>query len=411
MTAVEEYRPGRDPAPLEGILVPGWVNAHCHLELSHLHGAIAPGGGFAAFAAAMGRTRGLYTEQQRLQAAERADRAMWEEGVQAVGDVCNGESTFTLKSRSPIRYHSFMELFGLRSADAAAQRDSVRRAEAMGLRASVTPHSLYSLNTAAFADAAGDELRTAAPEDSRSSHRAPNGAPCAGKTFGAGGTTSADKTFGADTAERLRPAGKHLPAAGPAECAPLSIHFLESEGEAALFRGEGDLSEWYARAGFTTDFLGFGSPAARLTAQVPASRQVLLVHGCCAGEAEMERIDAHFTRPVTWVVCPRSNRYISGARPPLELLLRRGAQVAVGTDSLASNTSLSMVAELAAMPEVPLEERLWWATGGGAQALGLAHRIGAFETGLSPGAVLLTGADIRSPRPQLTPEARSRRLI
>ena len=379
MTAVEEYRPGRDPAPLEGILVPGWVNAHCHLELSYLHGAIAPGGGFAAFAAAMGRTRGLCTEQQRLQAAERADRAMWEEGVQAVGDVCNGESTFALKSRSPIRYHSFMELFGLRSADAAAQRASVRRAEATGLRASVTPHSLYSLNTAAFADAAGDGPSA--------------GTPCSGGISGA------------DTAALRRP-GR-----GPAECAPLSIHFLESEGEAALFRGEGDLSEWYARAGFSADFLGFGSPTARLTAQVPASRRVLLVHGCCAGEAEMERIDAHFTRPATWVVCPRSNRYISGARPPLELLLRRGAQVAVGTDSLASNTSLSMVAELAAMPEVPLEKRLWWATGGGAQALGLAHRIGAFETGLSPGAVLLTGADIRSPRPQLTPEARSRRLI
>ncbi|MDE7128983.1 MAG: cytosine deaminase, partial [Alistipes sp.] len=49
-----------------GILCPGWVNAHCHLELSYMHGAIADGTGFAGFAREIGRLRGGYSRQQRL---------------------------------------------------------------------------------------------------------------------------------------------------------------------------------------------------------------------------------------------------------------------------------------------------------------------------------------------------------
>lgn len=70
-----------------GILCPGWVNAHCHLELSSLHGAIAEGTGFAGFAREIGRLRGGYTAEQRLAAAAAFDAAMWAEGVEAVGDI------------------------------------------------------------------------------------------------------------------------------------------------------------------------------------------------------------------------------------------------------------------------------------------------------------------------------------
>ena len=98
-----------------GIVVPALVNAHCHLELSYLEGQIERRGGFAAFAAGMARTRNLFTDEQRVEAARLADEQMWREGVGAVGDIANDTSVFGVKERSNIRYRTFAEVFGLRA--------------------------------------------------------------------------------------------------------------------------------------------------------------------------------------------------------------------------------------------------------------------------------------------------------
>ena len=67
----------------------------------------------------MGAQRGRFDEEQRRRAIEAADARMWREGVAAVGDVANGESTFAVKARSAIRYRTFAELFGLQSVSTA----------------------------------------------------------------------------------------------------------------------------------------------------------------------------------------------------------------------------------------------------------------------------------------------------
>ena len=112
-----------------------------------------------------------------------------------------------------------------------------------------------------------------------------------------------------------------------------------------------------------------------------------------------------------WVLCPRSNDYISGLRPPVELLRRHGARICVGTDSLASNECLSMVEELKLLGGVPLEEAVAWATVNGAQALGLDGGIGSIEAGKRPGLVLIENLSYDSAGAHLTPESRSRRLV
>lgn len=86
-----------------GVLVPGLINVHCHLELSYLRGAIAQDGGFAAFARSMGRVRGQFSEQERAAAIAAADARMWAEGMQAVGDVANGDSAFAVKAAAACR--------------------------------------------------------------------------------------------------------------------------------------------------------------------------------------------------------------------------------------------------------------------------------------------------------------------
>ncbi len=296
-----------------GVLVPGFFNAHCHLELSHLRGAIAPGGGFAAFARGMRAARlqagsppseGCPEGAGWSKPANFWDAKMWAEGVSAVADICNGDSTFDLKTRSRIKYHNFCELFGLEAdpARATALRDE---AEKMGLEATVTPHSTYSLNREAFSASAQLSII-------------------------------------------------HY---------PLSIHFMESEQETDLFRKRGSLWDWYAEQGLAPDFLDYGGPAERLVAQTPPEVPVMLIHNCCVTQRDIDIVMGHFTAPVTWVVCPGSNRYISGLGPPVDLLRRNGLRIAVGTDSLASNTTLSMVEEmrlLAGLTDAPLAELLGW---------------------------------------------------
>jgi cytosine/adenosine deaminase-related metal-dependent hydrolase len=128
-----------------------------------------------------------------------------------------------------------------------------------------------------------------------------------------------------------------------------------------------------------------------------------------ADVATIKRVESHFENRPSWVVCPPSNDFISQLTPPIEALMECDSKVAIGTDSLSSNTTLSMVAEMAAMPQVPLEVRLRWATKGGAEALGLEDKFGEFRRGLQSGAVVIEGVDFESM--QLTPQSLSRRIL
>ena len=335
-----------------GILVPGLVNAHTHLELSYLRGRIAPGGGFAAFAADMHAVRGGATPAGREAAARFCDARMRAEGVVAAGDVCNGATTFGLKAHSAIRYHNFIEVSGMTAVSAAEASRLAAQARAGGLAAGVTPHSAYALRDGLFRD-----------------------------------TVAAD-------------------AAGTS---PLSIHFMESRAERELYDGGGPLAAWYARNGWTVDFAGYGSPAGRIAACIPPDRPVLLVHATFATGEDVDRMADHFGDRATWVLCPRSNRHIESALPPVQMLRRKGVRIALGTDSLASNADLSLVEEMKQLPDVPLDELLAWATASGAAALGMEDAQGRFGAGMSPGVTLIEGIDWRTRT--LTPQASSRRIV
>ena len=92
-------------------------------------------------------------------------------------------------------------------------------------------------------------------------------------------------------------------------------------------------------------------------------------------------------------LCVNANQYIEDALPPIELFRRNNCTIVLGTDSLASNWSLSILDEIKTirknLPKIPLEEILGWATINGAKALGMANALGSFEKGKRPGAVLL----------------------
>ena len=136
----------------------------------------------------------------------------------------------------------------------------------------------------------------------------------------------------------------------------------------------------------------------------------MLVHNCCLTEEDIDLIMSHFKAPVWWCLSPRSNDYISGLKPPIDLMRRKVLNICVGTDSLASNESLSIIEELKLLQrQMPLAEALHSATAVGADALGFGDRLGRLEVGLTPGVVLIEGVDFDTMT--LRADARSRRLV
>ena len=156
---MEQYGESLDSTPgvefHSGVLCAGFVNAHSHIELSYLRGAIAEGGDFAAFAESIGKVRDAFSEEERLSAIVEADRAMWQEGVDAVGDIVNGDTSFATKATSPIFYKNFAEVFGLRECNLERQLALLNYPNT-----SLTPHSIYSVPDAPFMEVCNDVADT-----------------------------------------------------------------------------------------------------------------------------------------------------------------------------------------------------------------------------------------------------------
>lgn len=328
-----------------GILIPGMINAHCHLELSYLRAAISEGGGYATFAREIGRVRGNFSNEERIHAASVSDAAMWEQGIEAVADIANDNLVMQVKERSKIEYHTMFEFFGLNNSDVQSHEDLAHRYTNAG----VTPHSIYSVQ---------------------------------------------DKPF------------KHICQAFSDK---LSIHFMESDDESALYHKQGSLWEWYERMGWECDFLGYGSPARRIAESLAPNSKVMLVHATRVTAEDVKTIDTALPGSVTWVLCPESNRYISRFCPPYKMLSDMEAQIAIGTDSLASARELSMIDNMRLLEDIALEKLLTWATLNGAKALGIEDRKGSIEVGKRPGLVVIEGADLASMK--LTAESVSHRII
>ena len=328
-----------------GILIPGMINAHCHLELSYLRGAIAEGGGYAAFASEIGRVRNNFSQEERLRAAMVADAMMWEQGIEAVADIANDDLVMAIKEHSRIQYKTMFEFFGLNNHNTTTLETLAEQYP----DASVTPHSTYSVQEQEF------------------NHICHKYSPL------------------------------------------LSLHFLESENEALLYQHQGSLAEWYNRMGWECDFLHHTSPAQRVANTLPKDSRLLLVHATCATKEDVDTIESSLQGGATWVLCPESNRYISNLRPPIELLDKMHANIAIGTDSLASARRLSMVDNMLLLGDIPLERLLSYATINGAKALGIDATKGSLEVGKRPGLVIVEGVDYKNMC--LTPDVSTYRLL
>jgi len=336
----------------EGVLVPGLVNAHAHLELSALAGRVPGGGGVIAWTRALAaQLRDGVDDAGAARAAATSARAL---GTAAIGDVGNGTAGWRALGAAGLQGLFFHALVGSREA-----RTGDAIADAARERAALSP----------------DELPA---------HVAAVPAP------------HAPYSVGPALLERIF-------AAAAATGRPTSIHLAEDPDELALLRdGTGGWPAVLRALGASPDDRSPGlEPAAYLASRgaFAAPCPPLLVHMVHASADDRRR--AREAR-ATVVLCPRSNLHIGGRLPDVPALLNDGVALAVGTDSLASAPDLSPWAELAVLadgfPDVAPRTWLRAATAGGATALGLTH-LGALAPGRRPGLLDVLPADT-SPDPE-----------
>jgi cytosine/adenosine deaminase-related metal-dependent hydrolase len=331
---------------VRGIVMPGLVNAHTHIELSALRGRVPAGGGFLPWVERLIGARLELQEGEEESAIETAVADLRAFGTVAVGEVTNSLGAVHALARANMAGCVFHEVFG---QDLARLRDRVRGLEAElrervgewpspDLAYAPAPHTLYTLHL--------DVVRMILEE----SHA------------------------------RLR---------------RTSLHLLEHPAERrAIEQGEGPVIAWLeTRSRVEPGSLVWPKrPVLEVARDVGAlSPDVILVH---LTEARPDELDAVAAAKAPVVLCPRSNLTIGAKLPPLLAIREAGILPGLGTDSLASNASLDVLAEAKALadrfPSVPAEELVRMATDGGARALGLP-RHGRIAKGTRPGLVAVEG--------------------
>ena len=349
---------GDDIQSFEGVLCPGFINAHCHLELSHMKGMIPPDTGLGEFVKQIVSLRNM--DPELVQAAIAAGEAeMLANGIVAVGDISNTTDTLAQKAKNNLGYYNFVEIYDLDPTLAPEKMNAglaVQKAFTdSGLVASLIPHAPYSVTFALWKLLA--------------------------------------KHFGTHT---------------------ITMHNQETPAENEFFESKtGSFLSMYERTKISLDFFhatGLSSLQSVLPFFKNASTSIL-VHNSFTTAADINAVEKQMPNTF-WCLCPNANQYIEKTMPPIELLQKHNATIIVGTDSLASNWSLNILDELKTIqkhnPSIPLAEMLTWATLNGAVALQMDKRLGSFEKDKQPGVVLIEGVNELG---ALTAKASSRRII
>ena len=314
------------------ILMPALVNAHTHLDLSHLEGKLEKGAEFSQWLKYVARARAFALFEGR--SIRKGISNTTDGGAAAVGDISvSGKSAVFLRKRGLDSSVVFLEAIGPDPAKAVERADELRDRiiflqQKDTVRIGISPHAPYTVSAELF-----QRCLAIAHE------------------------------YGL----------------------PLAIHTAETASEVEfLLKGTGKL-----RALMDTyhllppDWKPPGrTPVAFLRHLGALERRPLLIHCNVLDDADVEAI-ARSGCPVAY--CPRSNAFFRRTGDSLKLLLDAGVKVALGTDSFASNESLSMLDEMHFLrqryPELDGETILDMATANAAAALGIEHG-GALREGM-----------------------------
>jgi len=324
-----------------GVLVPGFINTHCHIELSHLKDLFPKKTGLPAFLNLVTQKR-VNKEELVLEAIANAETEMIRNGIVAVGDISNVSISFAQKSKRNIYYHTFVELFSFDPFNAGAAVEAgeklIAEARGFGIHASLAPHATYSVSS-----------------------------------------------------ELIKKITKHCFETGK----PTSIHMLESNDENEFYvRGTGLYRKLYRDMNRDIKhFIPTGKTALEsLLPDFNPQVKTLLVHNTIATEWDTEWAE-NIHPNLFWCFCPNANLFIEDRLPDIPMLMKHVQYITIGTDSLASNHGLSVLEELISIqnkfPEIKTNDLFRWATLYGAKFLGIDDQFGSFDAGKKPGVNLI----------------------
>ena len=336
---------------VDGILSPGFINCHCHLELSHLKNVIPPGTGLIEFLCSV-VTKRNFDPQLIQEEIVKAEKEMYDNGIVAVGDIGNTADTAEVKSKSNIFWQNFVEVLSFTDEKAEENIKHFQSVlEALNkirnpkseIRSSLVPHAPYSISP---------------------------------KTF---------KLINELTRDQI-----------------ISMHNQEHPAEDELYKtGGGDYLRLFRIFGVNqSPFPVTGKSSIRSSLPYFNNGQtILLIHNTYMGEEDIVFAkDCASKNDLTLVfcLCPNANLYIENKLPPIDLFVKHDCLLVLGTDSYSSNWELSIAREIEAIkkrrPEIPLTTILQWATINGAKALQWDDQLGSFEKGKKPGVTLLDPA-------------------
>ena len=192
---------------------------------------------------------------------------------------------------------------------------------------------------------------------------------------------------------------------------------MESEEENLFMQSHsGKMAEKFTAIGISEDhFPGNKQTSTEwLSNQLPETRNILLIHNTFSQITELKKLFAHHPDKNFFLgLCPKSNLFIENKLPDHIIKNRKQLSLCLGTDSLASNNSLSMWDEIKtlakAFPEIRLKEFVEMACINGAKALNIEHQMGSFQTGKKPGVILIEGLNLQ--KMDITTESRTRRIV
>jgi len=341
-----------------GIIIPGFVNCHCHLELSHMKGTAERGAGLGSFIEQVRSKRDTSIESI-ISHSEKADNEMFIEGVVLCADICNTASSFGIKISSRIKYINLLEVFGIDQAKAQKRINEIikvaDKCSNMNLSCYVVPHAVYSTSLPLF--------------------------------------------------RIIKEISTHNKVT--------SIHFMETAGEREFLNNHsGAIAISYLKSGLMPPVPEtVVSHSDAVLNEMTSSGNLILVHNTFSDRETIEMINKRGN--TFWCLCPGSNLFIEDKLPPVYMMKEAGCDIVIGTDSLASGDNLSILGELKILQEkfplLSLDELIGWATVNGARALGEIENYGSIEPGKKPGLLLLRDTDLINLK--LMPQSSISRLI
>ncbi|HEU6449507.1 MAG TPA: amidohydrolase family protein [Verrucomicrobiae bacterium] len=318
----------------DAVLLPGLINAHCHLDYTDMAGQLPPPKTFLDWIPQMLAAKAAWSYTDYARSWINGAKMLLQTGTTTVADIeAVPELLPEMWEATPLRIFSFLEMTGVRSkrepkeilGDALAKINSLSHSRS---RAALSPHAPYSTSP---------ELLRLCGETARK--------------------------------RNLR----------------IATHLAESEQEFATFIGaRGNMFDWLQKNGRDMADCGFNSPVAHLHRTGLLDENLLAIHVNCLATGDAELLG---NNRVNIVHCPRSHDYFRNPPFPRKELTHSGANICLGTDSLATvrkhgneKPALNMFSEMQLLASknksLPREEILKMATINGARALGLSGKIG-----------------------------------